>query len=146
MMKAGRALKILFPKMIHANCVAHILHNVCETIRDTYSKVDRLIAEIKKVFLKAPNRIKKLKMEYPDIALPPKPVLTRWGSWILAAVYYANNFNRIKKVVEMLDESEAASVAKAKKLFNVGIIIYFFFFQMFILYVIHMIVIFRIKR
>jgi hypothetical protein len=28
----------------------------------------------------------------PGIPLPPQPVLTRWGTWLDAAMYYADNF------------------------------------------------------
>ena len=50
-----------------------------------------------------------------DIPLPPQPIITRWGTWISAAVYYASNFLSVIKVVNAL-EDEASSIIAAKKL------------------------------
>jgi hypothetical protein len=36
----------------------------------------------------------------PDILLPPKPVLTRWGTWLEAAIFNCDNFQDIKKLLK----------------------------------------------
>ncbi|KAK4885975.1 hypothetical protein RN001_002246 [Aquatica leii] len=46
----------------------------------------------------------------PELTLPPQPILTRWGTWISAACYYANNFTKIKKIIQNLDEDSAAFI------------------------------------
>jgi len=48
-----------------------------------------------------------------DSPLPPNPVLTRWGTWLEAALFYADNFLKYKKVVSEL-EDDAVSVVKVK--------------------------------
>ncbi|KRX32810.1 hypothetical protein T06_1542, partial [Trichinella sp. T6] len=55
MKKAAGALKVLFPNMLHLTCLAHGLHRIAEHIRCLFPDVDRLISNMKKVFLKAPS-------------------------------------------------------------------------------------------
>lgn len=31
--------------------------------------------------------------------LPPEPIITRWGTWLEAAIFYADNFEGIKNVI-----------------------------------------------
>jgi len=35
----------------------------------------------------------------PDIPLPPRPVLTRWGTWLNASMYYCDHFQLIKEII-----------------------------------------------
>lgn len=118
MLKAGRILKNVFPKLKHVTCLAHALHRVAEQIRFQYPDVDSLIANIKKVFLKSPSRVRILKEKYPNMPLPPQPVITRWGTWLSAVSYYVKYFNEINLVLSCLRSSEAASIKKAKNILN----------------------------
>jgi len=45
----------------------------------------------------------------PGIPLPPEPIITRWGTWLDAALFYANNFEKFKNVIESLTD-DALSV------------------------------------
>jgi len=54
---------------------------------------------------------------FPNLPLPPKPVLTRWATWLTAVTYYVDNFNSIKSVISELDD-ESDSIKKAKELFD----------------------------
>jgi hypothetical protein len=54
--KAGTALKVIFPNITHLTCLAHGLHHVAETICANFPLVDRLVSSVKKVFVKAPYR------------------------------------------------------------------------------------------
>jgi hypothetical protein len=114
MKKAASALEVLFPNLIHLTCLAHALHRVAEEARAQYPDVDKLIANCKKVFLKANSRVQLFRSICPDIPLPPQPVLTRWGTWLEAASYYAVNFDQIVTVLEALDEEDAASIRLTK--------------------------------
>lgn len=114
MLKAGRLLKNDLPNMIHVTCLAHALNRVAEQIRAEYLDVDMLISNVKKIFLKAPNRVKLLKEKFPNIPVPPEPVITRWGTWLEAASYYAKYFEEIKTVVRLLSSSDALSIRCAK--------------------------------
>ncbi|KAF0747616.1 Uncharacterized protein FWK35_00029922, partial [Aphis craccivora] len=116
MVKAGKTLKIFNPKMEHITCVAHALHRVCEEIRLQFPKVDKLISNMKKNFLKAPSRVQIFRSIAPNISLPPEPKLTRWGTWINAAIYYCEHFSLIKRVIIELDEDDAISIKKVQNL------------------------------
>lgn len=100
--------------MVFITCFAHGLHRICGTIRSNFKTIDRLIATGKKVFLKAPARINYLRRKFPNLPLPPKPITTRWGTWLEAVSYYSDNFNEFKTVVMGLkDDAECVSEAKA---------------------------------
>jgi hypothetical protein len=75
-MKAGTALKVIFPTMTHLTCLAHGLHRVAETIRANFPPVDKLVSSVKKVFVKAPYRKEAFKAVAPSVPLPPEPILT----------------------------------------------------------------------
>lgn len=98
MIKAGKALQVFFSNMVHLTCLAHGLHRVAETVRSIFHDVDLLISSTKKVFVKAPSRVMQYKEIHPELPLPPVPVLTRWGSWLHAADFYATHFNEVKEV------------------------------------------------
>lgn len=117
MLKAGRILKATFPRMKHITCLAHGLHRVAEEVRDNFKGVDVLISNVKKIFLKSPERVRLFKAKYPSIPLPPEPIITRWGTWITAAVYYAQYYEQIRDVVSIL-ANESAAIKTAKKCFQ----------------------------
>jgi len=112
MVKAGKAIKVFYSKMEHVTCLAHALHRVAEEIRKNFPKVDQLISNCKKIFLKAPSRVHIFKELAPNIPLPPQPVLTRWGTWLTAAFYYCENFGTIKNIITKLDKNDATSIEK----------------------------------
>jgi hypothetical protein len=116
MVKAAKAIQIFYPKITHVTCLAHGFHRVCEQIRNIFPKVDCLISNIKKVFLKAPSRIEIFKNLEPELDLPPEPIITRWGTWLEAVGYYANNFEKIVRIFESLDKEDAASINNSKNL------------------------------
>ena len=102
--------------MVHVTCLAHALHRLSEAIRDSFPDVDSLIAEVKKTFVKAPLRVKVFREETSTTPLPPEPILTRWGTWISAASYYAANLEPVVPVVNKLHSKAAAAVRKSKEL------------------------------
>lgn len=116
MIKAGRALKVLFPSMLHVTCLAHAFHRVAEEVRRKFPDVDKLIANGKKVFRKAPKRVQTFKSIVPDTALPPEPIVTRWGKWISSALYYAKHFEEFKSVMNALCSTEAVSIEITKQI------------------------------
>lgn len=116
--KAAKALRVFYPNMIHIRCVAHSLHNVSEVIRTRASLANALVVAVKKVFRKSPIRIAEYNEVCPDLPLPPKPVSTRWGTWIKSVCFIARNFERIKQVVDRLDPQEALAIKDAQELFS----------------------------
>lgn len=109
MLAAGKILKEFYPNLFHVTCVAHLFHNCAEKVRAYYSNVDNLISSIKASTLKNKNRKNKFRL----IGSPPEPVLTRWGTWIKAALYYSNNLPAVREIVESF-EGNGLLVCKAK--------------------------------
>lgn len=116
MMKAAKVLQSLFTKMIHITCIAHGLHRISEEVRKHFLKVDSLISNGKKVFLKSPSRINAFKTIAPEISLPPQPIITRWGTWLDAAAYYCDHFDTFSRVMQTFDKDDASSVNITKTL------------------------------
>jgi hypothetical protein len=103
MMKAKKALQLLYPKMIHVTCLAHALHRVAEGVRGSYHEVDQLIANGKNNSVKSPLRLQKFREEGPTLPRPPQPIVTRWGTWLDAANYYCTNYSEIEKSFNKFD-------------------------------------------
>jgi hypothetical protein len=78
MLKAAQGLQMLYLRMVCLKCLAHGLHVVAGDILGKYPEVDRLISNIKKIFLKAALRVEKCMQEWTSLLLSPPPVLTRW--------------------------------------------------------------------
>lgn len=102
MVAAARGIKALYPNLIHVTCLAHALHRVAEQIRCQYADVDKFVSNCKKIFSKAPSRIRIFEEKANGIPLPPQPVITRWGTWLNAVNYYNTNKNLICEVKILL--------------------------------------------
>jgi len=68
MVKSGNTYKVLYTKIVFVTCKSHGLHRVAEYVRIQYLK---LVANVKLIFKKAPDRIKKFKDEAPNNLYPP---------------------------------------------------------------------------
>lgn len=44
--------------------------------------------------------------------------MTRWGTWIKAANYYCENFEKIKLIVNYFDDNDAVSIKNSKEYFS----------------------------
>jgi len=108
----GKVLDTFYPRMVHLTCLVHGFHRIAETIRFQFSEVDSLISNVKKIFLKVPSRVQTFKDMYQDLILPPEPIITRWGTWLSAVLYYSNNFEKIRNVVLNLDSDAAMTFKK----------------------------------
>lgn len=117
MTKAARDLTILYTKMVHVTCIAHGLHRLADNIRERFPEADTLVNNVNKNFLKAPYRVQLLKEMYPELPLPPEPIITRWATWLRAVKYYAENWTKIKQVIENIKDDSIA-ISKVKKLFK----------------------------
>lgn len=122
MVKVGKNLKNTYPGLLHVTCLAHGLHRVAETVRDSYKNVDKLLGAIKAVFKKSPYRVRKYNEMLPGVRLPPEPILTRWGTWLETAEFLTEHFDGIRSVVQSFDSSDAECIRKSQELFGaVGI-------------------------
>ena len=115
MLKAGAAIQTFYPRALHVTCVADGLHRVADFVRIKFPVVDKLIANGKHIYLKAPHRVHAFKTAAPDLPLPPQPCITRWGTWLKAAFYYARNFDQVSAIIRDLDENDASSIASAQQ-------------------------------
>ena len=117
-MTACRAtLKVLYPRLLHVTCLAHMLHNCAEKVRGAFVDVDNLVARVTAATIKNKSR----QAQFKHISSPPEPVVTRWGTWLKAVDYYANNMIEVKKIVNEF-EGDGIHVKRAKVAVNdVGI-------------------------
>jgi hypothetical protein len=108
---AGRELKIFYKNFVHITCLAHGLHLLCEFIRDQFPKVNTLVSKMKSVLTYSKERTDMYQELLGDRPLPPKPVITRWGTFLNTAIHHHQNFERIKVFVSRIDARAADSIA-----------------------------------
>jgi hypothetical protein len=106
----------LFPNLHHITCLVHGLHRVAEEVRSDNKNVDKLISSLKLVLSKSPKR-SKLFTHQTGIKLPPKPVITRWGTWLNTCFFYAENFEKIADFVKNL-KGNSRFISTAKSMIN----------------------------
>ena len=84
---AGKTLKELYAFLMHVTCVAHLLHNCALRVRAYFKNIDKVVATIKAATIKNKDR----KNDFHEIGLPSPPdlVITRWATWLRAALYYS---------------------------------------------------------
>ena len=94
---AGKTLKELYPSLMHVTCVAHLLHNCAMRVRAHFKNIDEIIATIKAPTIQNKDR----KKDFHDAGLPspPDPVITRWATWLRAALYYSENLPAVRTIV-----------------------------------------------
>ena len=94
---AGKTLKEFYPSLMHVTCVAHLLHNCAMRVRAHFKNIDEIIATIKAATIKNKDR----KKDFHDAGLPspPDPVITRWATWLRAALYYSENLPAVRTIV-----------------------------------------------
>ena len=82
---------------MHVNCVAHLLHNCAMRVRVHFKNIDEIIATIKAATIKN----KDCKKEFYDAGLPspPDPEITRWATWLRAALYYSERLPAVRTIV-----------------------------------------------
>ena len=113
---AGKTLKELYPSLMHVTCVAHSLHNCAMRVRAHFKNIDQIIATIKAATIKNKDR----KKDFHDVGLPspPDPVITRWATWLRAALYYSENLSAVRTIVNNWT-SAGLLVSRAKDAINV---------------------------
>ena len=94
---AEKTLKELYPSLRHVNCIEHLLHNCTTYVHAHFKNIDEVIATIKTTAIKH----KDCKKDFHDAGLPspPDPVITRWATWLRAALYYSGNLPAVCTIV-----------------------------------------------
>ena len=113
---AGKTLKKLYPSLIHDIYVAHLLHNCAMRVSAHFKHIDEIVATIKRATIKNIHR----KKDFHDAGLPssPDPVITRWATWLRAALYYSENLPAVRTIVNNWT-SAGLLVSRAKDAINV---------------------------
>ena len=113
---AGKTLKKLYPSLMHVTCIAHLLHNCAMRVRAHFKYIHEIIATIKAATIKNKDR----KKDFHDAGLPspPDPVVTRWATWLRAALYYSENLPAVRTIVNNWT-SAGLLVSRAKDAINV---------------------------
>ena len=102
MLKAGDTLKIMYQRLLHVTCTVHLLHNCAEHIRAHFKATDNLISSIKPATIK--NKDRRSLFAAAGLSAPPQPILTRWGTWLEASFFYAENFKIVEKIVSSFED------------------------------------------
>lgn len=100
MILAADHLKNIYPNMMSITCFAHLLHNSVFKIKNKYNHVDKLIATMKLLVHKNQTR----KLQFKEVGAIPEPIITRWGTWLSAAVFYAENFTFVQEKIKQMNE------------------------------------------
>ena len=116
MSSAEKTLKELYPSLMHVTYVAHLLHNCAMRVRAHFKNINEVIATIKAATIKNKDR----KKDFHDAGLPspPDPVITRWATWLRAALYYSENLPAVRAIVNNWT-SAGLLVSRAKDAINV---------------------------
>ena len=101
---------------MHVTCVAHLLQSFTMRVRAHFKNIDEIIATIKAATIKIKDR----KKDFHDAGLlsPPDPVITRWATWLRAALYYSENLPAVRTIVNNWT-SAGPLVSRAKDAINV---------------------------
>ena len=85
-------------------------------VRAHFKNIDEVIATIKAATIKNKDR----KKDFHDAGLPspPDPVITRWATWLRAALYYSENLPAVRTIVNNWT-SAGLLVSTAKDAINV---------------------------
>lgn len=88
---------LVFPDVSHITCLAHCLNVVVSEIEKNNPLVNKYLVYVKKVLNKSRKRRLDFKTSTSLSKLPPHPVQTRWGTWLVAVKYHLQHFDDVKK-------------------------------------------------
>ena len=113
---AGKTLKELYPSLMHVTCVAHLLHNFAMLVRAHFKNIDETTVTIKAAAIK--NKDRKKDFHHAGLPSPPDPVISRWATWLRAALYYSENLPAVRAIVNNWTTA-GLLVSRAKDAINV---------------------------
>lgn len=97
----GRDLKVFYKDFLHITCLAHGVHLLCETIREHFDKANTFVSHMKNVMSNSRARVERYR-ELTGEPLPPKPVVTRWGTFLTTAFYHYKHLQKVSSFVSEL--------------------------------------------
>ena len=107
------ALQTLYLHLFHVTCTGHLLHNCAEKVHSYYADVDNLIAQTKAATVKN----KSCRTLFEKIGSLPELVVMRWGTWLTAAFYYADNLPEVQEIMNNF-HGDGIIVSRAKEAVN----------------------------
>ena len=100
-------LKVLYLRLFHVACLAHMLHYCAEKVCGAFVDGDNLVACVKAATIKNKSR----QTQFKHISSSLEWVVTRWGTWLKAVDYYADNLIEVK----IVNEGNGILVKRAKE-------------------------------
>ena len=94
---AGKTLKEFYPFLMHVTCVAHLLYNCAMRVRAYFKNINEVVATIKAATIK--NKDRKNNFHEAGLPSPPDPVITRWATFLRAALHYSENLPAVRTIV-----------------------------------------------
>ena len=94
---AGKAQKELYPFLMHVTCTAHLPHNCTMRVWAYLKNIDDVVAMIKAAIII--NKDSKKDFYEAGLSLLD-PVLTRWATWLTAALYNCQYFPAVGTIVK----------------------------------------------
>ena len=101
---------------MHVTYVAHLLHNCAMRVCAYFKNIDDIVATIKAATIK--NKDRKNDFRKAGLPSPSEPVITRWATWLRAALYYSENLPAVRTIVNNWT-SGGLFVSRAKDAINV---------------------------
>jgi hypothetical protein len=100
MIGAFKIISIICTNAIHMTCWSHIFDLIAQTFYKSFSKTDKFVANMKKSF----NHKRKMCRYFKNSIhkMPPKPVKTRWTSWLKTVKEHSINFEKYKTLFEII--------------------------------------------
>jgi hypothetical protein len=80
---------------------------VAEKVPSEPPLLDAFVSRTKKIFVKALG-----------VPVPPEPLITRWGTWIEATLYYCYHVYVVKNIVNSVKTEDAKTIAAAQQQFS----------------------------
>ena len=107
--------KELYPTLMHATCIAHLLHNCAKRVRAFFKNIDDVVASIKAATIK--NKDHNDDFREASLPSPPVTVIVQRATWLRAALYYSENLPAVRTIVNNWT-GEGLLVSRAKEAIN----------------------------
>jgi hypothetical protein len=117
MIGAFKIISIICTNAIHMTCWSHIFDLIAQTFYKSFPKTDKFVANMKKSF----NHKRKMCRYYKNSInkMPPKPIKTRWTSWLKAVKEHSINFEKYETLFEMIKKDKIGKSKAFKSLYSV---------------------------
>ena len=92
-----------------------MLHRLAEFVRSENLIADEFCSLMKQLLHRSNTR-KNLYNDITGLPLPPVPIIVRWGTWIVAIIFHAENFSALEDFIRELEYDGTSVVKRIKQL------------------------------